>query len=186
MKVKPLSHVRPSAIPWTAAFQAPPSMGFSRDCYCNLNLSLQNIQPFIVSYTQLSHFTDWQSEAQKQLSTFAKLDVWAPLCVYRLISSHFSCSPTCPALPTLYDAPVWHAQPNSLAKANPIPGSNATSSRNPPAPPGGLSLSRLCSPLELNFYPFLFLWPKNVWACLSQFLGSDSLRVISYSCLISP
>ena len=92
MKVKPLSHVRPSAIPWTAAFQAPPSMGFSRDCYCNLNLSLQNIQPFIVSYTQLSHFTDWQSEAQKQLSTFAKLDVWAPLCVYRLISSHFSSS----------------------------------------------------------------------------------------------
>ena len=28
MKVKSLSCVRPSATPWTAAFQAPPSMGF--------------------------------------------------------------------------------------------------------------------------------------------------------------
>ena len=30
VKVKSLSHVLPSATPWTAAFQAPPSMGFSR------------------------------------------------------------------------------------------------------------------------------------------------------------
>ena len=29
-KVKSLSRVQPSATPWTAAFQAPPSMGFSR------------------------------------------------------------------------------------------------------------------------------------------------------------
>ena len=33
VKVKPLSHVRPSATPWTAAHQAPPSMGFSRQEY---------------------------------------------------------------------------------------------------------------------------------------------------------
>ena len=33
MKVKLLSHVRPSATPWTAAYQAPPSMGFSRQEY---------------------------------------------------------------------------------------------------------------------------------------------------------
>ena len=33
MKVKSLSHVRPSATPWTAALQAPPSMGFSRQEY---------------------------------------------------------------------------------------------------------------------------------------------------------
>jgi len=33
VKVKSLSHVRPSATPWTAAFQAPPSMGFSRQEY---------------------------------------------------------------------------------------------------------------------------------------------------------
>ena len=33
VKVKLLSHVRSSATPWTAAFQAPPSMGFSRQEY---------------------------------------------------------------------------------------------------------------------------------------------------------
>ena len=33
VKVKSLSHVRPSATPWTAAFQAPASMGFSRQEY---------------------------------------------------------------------------------------------------------------------------------------------------------
>ena len=33
-KVKPLSRIRPSATPETAAFQAPPSMGFSRQEYC--------------------------------------------------------------------------------------------------------------------------------------------------------
>ena len=35
VKVKSLSHVWPSATPWTAAFQAPPSMGFSRQEYCS-------------------------------------------------------------------------------------------------------------------------------------------------------
>ena len=33
VKVKSLSCVRPSATPWTAADQAPPSMGFSRHQY---------------------------------------------------------------------------------------------------------------------------------------------------------
>ena len=33
VKVKSLSHVQPSATPWTAAFQAPPSIGFSRQEY---------------------------------------------------------------------------------------------------------------------------------------------------------
>ena len=33
VKVKSLSRVRPSATPWTAAFQVPPSMGFSRQEY---------------------------------------------------------------------------------------------------------------------------------------------------------
>ena len=33
VNVKSLSHVRPSATPWTAAFQAPPSVGFSRQEY---------------------------------------------------------------------------------------------------------------------------------------------------------
>ena len=33
MKVKSLSHVQLVATPWTAAHQAPPSMGFSRQEY---------------------------------------------------------------------------------------------------------------------------------------------------------
>ena len=33
MKVKSLSHVRLLATPWTAVYQAPPSMGFSRQEY---------------------------------------------------------------------------------------------------------------------------------------------------------
>ena len=33
MKVKSLSHVWPLATPWAAAYQAPPSMGFSRQEY---------------------------------------------------------------------------------------------------------------------------------------------------------
>ena len=33
MKVKPLSHVRLFATPWTVAYQAPPSMGFSRQVH---------------------------------------------------------------------------------------------------------------------------------------------------------
>ena len=33
MKVKSLSHVRLFVTPWTAAYQAPPSMGFSRQEY---------------------------------------------------------------------------------------------------------------------------------------------------------
>ena len=36
MKVKSLSRVRLLATPWTAAHQAPPSMGFSRQCVCVL------------------------------------------------------------------------------------------------------------------------------------------------------
>ena len=48
VKVKSLSHVWPSATPWTAAFQAPPSMGFSRQEYwsqrCNDTLKLISIK----------------------------------------------------------------------------------------------------------------------------------------------
>ena len=39
VKVKSLSLVRPSAIPWTAAHKAPPSMGFSRqECWSGVTL----------------------------------------------------------------------------------------------------------------------------------------------------
>ena len=39
MKVKSLSHARLLATPWTAAYQAPPSMGFSRkECWSGMPL----------------------------------------------------------------------------------------------------------------------------------------------------
>ena len=43
MKVKSLSRVRPSATPWTAAYHALPSMGFSRQEYWSgVPLPLEN------------------------------------------------------------------------------------------------------------------------------------------------
>ena len=63
VKVKSLSRVRPSATPCTAAFQAPPSMGFSRQEYwsgmplpspkCKLTLNkcaLNNNSDYIISF----------------------------------------------------------------------------------------------------------------------------------------
>ena len=43
-KVKSLSHIRLSATPWTAAYQAPPSMGFSRQEYslCTIKFSVNS------------------------------------------------------------------------------------------------------------------------------------------------
>ena len=48
LKVKSLSHVRPSATPWTAAFQAPPSMGFSRQEYWS-GVPLPSPRPCLLS-----------------------------------------------------------------------------------------------------------------------------------------
>ena len=43
VKGKLLSRIRPSATPWTAAYQAPPSMGFSRQEYWSgVPLRVQN------------------------------------------------------------------------------------------------------------------------------------------------
>ena len=44
VKVKPLSHVQPSATRWTAALQAPPSVGFSRDHLTRIYYFLLNVK----------------------------------------------------------------------------------------------------------------------------------------------
>ena len=56
MKVKSLSRVQLSATPWTAAHQAPPSMGFSRQEYWSgMPLpSLLHVYTHIYIHTQLS------------------------------------------------------------------------------------------------------------------------------------
>ena len=55
VKVKSLSHVQPSATPWTAAFQAPPSMGFSRQEYWS-GVPLPSLENHI-SYTKNAWYT---------------------------------------------------------------------------------------------------------------------------------
>ena len=46
MKVKLLSHVQLFATPWTAAHQAPPSMGFSRqECWSGVPLKHHLVVP---------------------------------------------------------------------------------------------------------------------------------------------
>ena len=55
VKVKSLSHVRPSVTPWTAAFQAPQSMGFSRQEYWN---GVPLPSPAIMLISSLKWFTD--------------------------------------------------------------------------------------------------------------------------------
>ena len=46
VKVKPLSHVRLLATPWTAAHQAPPSMGFSRQEYWSGYLPIKTVSSY--------------------------------------------------------------------------------------------------------------------------------------------
>ena len=58
-KVKSLSRVRPSATPWTAAYQAPPSMGFSRQEYWS-GVPL----PRYLAYTKIYFFFFFQKDCQ--------------------------------------------------------------------------------------------------------------------------
>ena len=62
--MKSLSRVRPSVTPWTAAFQAPPSKGFSRQgvgCHCLLRFST-----FISQYMLLLYQSCSSSESKEQ------------------------------------------------------------------------------------------------------------------------
>ena len=45
VKVKSLSHAQLFVTPWTVAYQAPPSMGFSRQEYWSTRFLLQGIFP---------------------------------------------------------------------------------------------------------------------------------------------
>ena len=51
VKVKSLSHVRLLATPWTAAYQAPPPMGFSRQEYWSgLPFPSPNVYSLLISF----------------------------------------------------------------------------------------------------------------------------------------
>ena len=63
VKVKSLSRIRLLATPWTAAYQAPPSMGFSRQKYWS-GVPLPSPK-YMVRYTI---FTDWKIQPSKDLN----------------------------------------------------------------------------------------------------------------------
>ena len=56
MKVKLLSGVRLSVTPWTAAYQAPPSMGFSRQEYWS-GVPLPSLKYTLLSNENLLYIT---------------------------------------------------------------------------------------------------------------------------------
>ena len=59
VKVKALSRVRVLATPWTEAYQAPPSMGFSRREYWHgLPLVVLDIHNFLWSFSCISYMRD--------------------------------------------------------------------------------------------------------------------------------
>ena len=59
VKVKTLSHVRLSATPWTAAYQAPPSMGYSRQ-ECWSGVPLPSPRHWIMIHQKITIFNNWQ------------------------------------------------------------------------------------------------------------------------------
>ena len=82
MKVKSLSHVWPSATPWTSAYQDPPSMGFSRHglvirmMYLHVTLSFEETSwqnGFIDKNSALEGFHSMNSEASSSKSLFFSL-----------------------------------------------------------------------------------------------------------------
>ena len=65
VKVKSLSRVRPSATPWTAAFQAPPSMGFS--------LVIQTITNLPAMRETWVHSLAWEDPLEKAMATHSSV-----------------------------------------------------------------------------------------------------------------
>ena len=61
-KVKLLSRVRLLATPWTAAYQAPPSMGFSRQEYWSA-VSLPSGRECLPLLKSLKRKSDWQASS---------------------------------------------------------------------------------------------------------------------------
>ena len=67
--MKSLSHVQPSATPWIAAFQAPPSMGFSRQEYWS-GVPLPSLKEYIKAvYCQPAYLSAMLDESQAGIKT---------------------------------------------------------------------------------------------------------------------
>ena len=66
MKVKSLSHVQLSVTPWTAAYQAPLSMGVSRQEYCGGLPFLQELLELTPKKDVLFIIEDWNTKVRSQ------------------------------------------------------------------------------------------------------------------------
>ena len=78
VKVKLLSHARLFATPWTAAYQAPPSMGFSRQEYWS-GVPLPSLYPpllILSSFTQLASLLIYVAKLMSDPDLHSY--VWAP------------------------------------------------------------------------------------------------------------
>ena len=76
------SRIRPSATPWTAAYQAPPSMGFSRQEYwmgCHCLLQMYSIFP------QTGNIGPWIFLSS---SIYYSFNNYPPISLQNFISSH--------------------------------------------------------------------------------------------------
>ena len=83
VKVKSLSCVRPSGTPRTAAFQAPPSMGFSRQEYWSG-------MPLPSPFTHLENFQNWSRSSQRLLLLYqlSSCNILNPLLSFQQSSEH--------------------------------------------------------------------------------------------------
>ena len=73
VKVKSLSHVQLFATPWTAAYQASPSMGFSRQEYWS-GVPLPSLQPVAKSY---QFWASLVAQMVKNLPATQETQVWS-------------------------------------------------------------------------------------------------------------
>ena len=77
VKVKSLSHVRLFATPWTAAYQAPLSMGFSR-----WEFSIHPSKHSLSSYMLIHAYTVRHTLTHMYLKNWAKFMYWFTICFF--------------------------------------------------------------------------------------------------------
>ena len=90
MKVKLLSRIRLLATPWTAAYQAPPSMGFSRQEYwsgvlINVDSKKTNFNKFYHVYNFIYFWLNWVFIGACRLSLVIASGNYSVIAVHRLL-----------------------------------------------------------------------------------------------------
>ena len=95
-----LSCVQLFATPWTVAYQAPPSMGFSRqECWSGLPFPSPRDLPWPRDWTRVSRivgrpFTVW---ATWEVKTIIQKDTWTPMFIASLFTIAKTWKPKCPS-----------------------------------------------------------------------------------------